>query len=210
MNSTFSFLPFFKVLWHRLFWIILVALIGSGVGYALLKKYYVPQYTATAVVDVHHNKTKGGSYSDQLTTDINNMTTVQSQISDLGIYNDVSSNLKKDHNMSVSAKYIQSHVQISIKDSSTILYVVTTTDNPNKASQISNAVIQSYRNKYEKKNDALIVNQLSKARASDASVSVTPYLEYVKDGAIVGGSLAYVVCLLLYFKNENKKSGRFK
>lgn len=210
MNSTFSFLPFFKVLWYRLFWIVLFTLIGGGVGYAGLKELYVPQYTATSVVDIHHKKPTDGSYSDQLTADMNNMTTVQSQISDFGIYRAASSSINEQYNLDISPKYIQSHVQTSVKDSSTILYVVTTTDNANKASQISNAVIQSYRNKYTKKNQDLVVNQLSKAKASDTSVSATPYLKYIKNGAILGGFLAYVVCLLLYFKGKNKKSGHVK
>ncbi|MFD1421202.1 Wzz/FepE/Etk N-terminal domain-containing protein [Lactiplantibacillus songbeiensis] len=205
MNSNFSFLPFFKVLWYRLIWIILFAIIGGGIGYAWLHQTYTPTYTVAANVDIHHTKTSRGSYLDQLNTDVNRLGTVQSEMSDLGIYRIASSTLKQDSSIDYSANKMQKSVSVLGKPSSTILSVSATTDSAKKSSAVVNAIITSYKNKYTKTDKRLVVKQLSKAKASSAVVSKAMYSSYIKNGAIIGAVLAYVVCLLLYFKQRKNK-----
>ncbi|MFC6179779.1 hypothetical protein [Lactiplantibacillus daowaiensis] len=206
MNSKFSFLPFFKVLWYRLVWIIVFALIGSGVGYYVMRKTYTPTYMVASSVDVHHKTKSNESNLDQLNTDVNRLGVVQSEMSDPGIYASVSSSIKDKNNISISVKALQNKVSVVTKPTSTILSVSATTDSAKKSSVIVDSVISSYKTKYTKKDKKLVVNQLSKARPSTAIVSKTPYAQYIKNGALIGGVLAYLVCLFLYYKQRKNSS----
>lgn len=204
MKSNFSFLPFFKVLWHRLFWIVIVAVIGAGSGYFILKQTYVPKYSISSTVDVHRVKTLQESNLDRYNTDVNRIGTIQSEMGDTGVYASASKLMKKYYNVSVSVKTMQNNVTVSGKPSSTILGVGATSTSAYKASLIVNSVIRAYKVKYTKLDKRLVVRQLSRANPAYATVSKAPYGTYMKNGAAIGAIIAYVFFLILYYFKSRK------
>ncbi|UWF40067.1 hypothetical protein [Lactiplantibacillus plantarum] len=206
MKSNFSFLPFFKVLWYRLFWIVLFAVLGGISGYFAERQMFTPQYSVSSTVSVYHVKSKAGSNLDQLNTDVNRLGTVQSEIGDPGIYANASRLVKENKGTSIPTKYFIEHVSVSAKASSTILSVGATANTAQKAADMSNYVIQAYKNKYLKSDGRLRIEQLSKAKAMYATKSEPDYMKFIKNGALIGAILAYLVCLVLYFRKRNSKS----
>ncbi|PRO86210.1 hypothetical protein C6Y10_03695 [Lactiplantibacillus pentosus] len=202
MKSNFSFLPFFKVLWYRLFWIVLFAVLGGASGYFIERQIFIPQYSVSSTISVYHEKTKSGSNLDQLNTDVNRLGTVQSEIGDPGIYASASQLVQKNEGVSIPTKYFITHVSVSAKPSSTILSISATANTAKKAAYMSNSVIQAYKNKYAKSDKRLHIEQLSKAKAELATRSQPDYMTFVKNGALIGAAITYLVCLVLYFKKR--------
>jgi len=130
---------------------------------------------------------------------------VQSEISDPGIYASVSSTVKDKHSIDISVKELQNKVSVVTKPMSTILSVSATTDSARKSSIIVDSVINTYKVKYTKKDKRLIVSQLSKAKPSTAIKSKTPYMQYIRNGALICGVLTYIICLFLYYKQRKNR-----
>ena len=198
MESKFSFLPFIEVLWHRLFWIIICAVLSGFVGYKITEHNFVPEYNATSTINVRHKPSASQSKLDVLNADIARLGAVQSQIGDIGIYHLASERLKKKDGIDISARSMLKSVNVVVKPTSTILAVAATSESARQASQIVNAVIYSYKKKYTKADKSLIVTQLSPASADWATVTKPSYTKPVKLWAVVGALVAYAFFLLGY------------
>lgn len=208
MESKFSFLPFVKVLWHRLFWLILVAVIGGAAGYFVTKKNFVPEYTVAATVNVHHKPSLTQSKTDVLNADIARLGTVQSQMGDVGIYQSAAKRIKAKHKVTLSTNYLVKHVNVIPKPSSTILGVATTSKNAVQASWIVNAVIHSYKKKYTKTDKSLVVTQLSDASAEWATTTKPSYSGPVKKWASIFAVVMYAIFMFAYFLRERRENKR--
>ncbi|GEO70628.1 hypothetical protein [Levilactobacillus acidifarinae] len=208
MESKFSFLPFVKVLWHRLFWILLIAVIGGVAGYYVTKRNFVPAYTVASTVNVHHKASPTQSKTDVLNADIARLGTVQSQLGDVGIFRLASKRVKVKHNVSFSTEYLMKHVNVIAKPSSTILQVAATSRNAVQASWIVNAVIYSYENKYTKVDKTLLVTQLSPASADWATETKPDYSQPIKKWALIAAVVAYAIFMFGYALKERREGRR--
>ncbi|GAX05145.1 chain length determinant protein [Secundilactobacillus pentosiphilus] len=204
MKSNYSFLPFVTVLWKRLIWIVLFAIIGGVVGFFVAKSTFVPQYTASSTVEVTRKKGITESNLDRYNTDVNRIGTVQSEIADFGTYEKANQLMQKQYNVSVPAKTIQKHAVVLTKPSSTILAVSMTSPSSEKAVLTVNSIIQAYKIKYAKNDKRLVVRQLSKATKLNTTVTQAPYSQDIKNGAIIGAVLTYLICLIAYFLRKKR------
>ncbi|ANN49529.1 hypothetical protein A6F53_09855 [Levilactobacillus brevis] len=208
MESKFSFLPFVKVLWHRLFWIIICGVIGGFIGYKVTQHNFVPKYTVTSTINVRHKPSATASKQDTLNADISRLGTVQSQVGDNGIYYLASKRLKKQNSISLSTKEINKSIDVIAKPASTILEVVATSKSAKQASLMVNAVVYSYKEKYTKSDKSLMVTQLSKATEDWATTTKPAYTKPVKLWAAMGALIAYALFLLGYALRARRESQR--
>lgn len=199
MESSFSFLPFFKVLWQRLLWIILCAVIGGATGYYVLKANYEPIYSSGTQIDVHRARKLNEDELARYNTDVARTSTIQSEIADSGIYETTSRVINEKQGVSIPETTIRKNVSVTVKPSSTILAVTAKSNSAYKASLIANTIVKVFRAKYTKIDKRLVVLQLSPATASKAYVSRAPYASYIKNGAAIGFVVSYLLFLLVYY-----------
>jgi capsular polysaccharide biosynthesis protein len=197
----------FNLIKKKLLWIILAVLLGSGIMYAYVHFFVSPTYTAvisfcvsTRPADHTISDGSGEELTRQQQVVIQDLMQTNSVILK---HKTVTESISDRMNGKYSANQISSMISFSIPESSFILDVFVTADNPEDAQLICNYIDEYGTDKVQE----ITRTYIRSLKAADLPAAAsTPVKKYVLIGALLGLAISCAIIVIIGMLDTTVKS----